>query len=229
MNFFRLLQAVADKHEDLDAESKFLLERDLLEYKHAGHGLLSPSHLERSLQQKFEISNLERKFQQILPQDNSGIWLTEQELDGLPADDLGRWKEGTENSNLEKIFVPFVNGGANVVLTYAHSAEARKRMFLANNLRLKENYPLLDDIIRRRCTHAQFLGYQNHAAFRIKRRMAMSVEWVEDFLNKLRRSLVSRGRDEVSVLQERRLQDLREKGGADDHEDWLFPPWDKLY
>jgi metallopeptidase MepB len=39
--FFRLLQAAREKPEfdTLDAESQHLLERELLDYKHAGHGV----------------------------------------------------------------------------------------------------------------------------------------------------------------------------------------------
>lgn len=237
--FFGLLQAAREKpdFQTLDAESQHLLEKELLEYKHAGHGILGHMELEEYQKSKMEISDLERKFQQNLSREAGGVWFTLEELDGVPADELAKWKNGLEKEELtserhqqKKKFVPFANGGTLAVLTHAHSPETRKTMFLADNLKLKENKPLFEEIIKRRAQQAQFLKYTTHAEFRIERRMAKTTEWVEGFLGQLRTTLCPRGRDEISVLQHRRLEDLRARGQYSDEQVKLgFPLWEKRY
>ncbi|KGO65618.1 Peptidase M3A/M3B [Penicillium expansum] len=237
--FFRLLQAARDKpdFQTLEAESQHLLEKELLEYKHAGHGILGLAELGEYQKSKMEISDLERKFQQNLARDSGGMWFTLEELDGVPADELAKWKDNPEQVALisekhqeKKKFVPFANGGTLAVLTHAHSPETRKTMFLADNLKLKENKPLLEEIIKRRAHQAQFLKYTTHAEFRIERRMVKTTEWVKEFLGQLRTTLCPRGRGEIAVLQNRRLEDLRARGKySDGQEKSGFPPWEKRY
>ncbi|PYH92188.1 zincin [Aspergillus ellipticus CBS 707.79] len=231
--FFRLLQAARERQPEsdaLDAESQHLLDRELLGYKQAGHGTLNPTELEEYLRRGTEIAELERQFQQNLARENDGVWFTVEELDGVPREDLAKWKDDKENGSSEaqmKKFVPFANGGTIAVLTNAHRPETRKTMFLADNLKLKENKPLFEEIIRRRAKQAQFLKYPTHADFRIQGRMVKTTEWLRGFLSQLKGPLCSRGRAEVEVMQRRRVEDLRARGPDITEEG--FPPWDKRY
>lgn len=215
-----------------------MLDRELLGYKHAGHGILARAELEEYLRRGTEIVELERRFQENLARGNRGVWFT-LELDGVPRDELVKWmarsSEGgqltaDEQHKQEKVSVPFANGGTLAVLTNAHRPETRKRMFLADNLNLKANKPLLEEIVKRRAKQAQFLKYSTHADFRIERRMAKSTKWVRGFLDQLRQPLCSRGREETAVLQRRRLQDLQSRGQDDvQRVEEGFAPWDKRY
>ncbi|KAB8232001.1 M3 family metallopeptidase [Aspergillus alliaceus] len=236
--FFKLLRAARENpdFERLDVESRHLLEKELLSYRHAGHGLLSPSELEEYSKQRMEIANLERRFQQSLARENGGVWFTLDELDGLPAEELAKWKDGSGERSRENQtstglkFVPFANGGTFAVLTYAKRSETRKRMFLEDNMKLGENKPVLEAIIKRRAAQAHLLKYPHHAAFRLERRMMKTMQWLEDFLGQLRQTLCLCGREEIKVLQHRRLKDLQESGQyAERRAAEKFPPWDKRY
>ncbi|KAJ5508103.1 Peptidase M3A/M3B [Penicillium freii] len=237
--FFKLLQAAKEKpdFQTLDGESKHLLEKELLEYKHAGLGILGHAELEEYQKSQMEISDLERKFQQNLAREAGGLCFSLEELNGVPEDELAKWNNGpgeeelvSENHQQIKKFVPFANGGTLAVLTYAHSPETRKKMFLADNSKLKENKPLFEEIIKRRARQAQFLKYTTHAEFRIERRMAKVTSWVKGFLSQLQTTLCLYGRCEIAVLQNRRLEDLRASGQYSDHRGKLgFPPWEKRY
>ncbi|KAJ5168825.1 Peptidase M3A/M3B [Penicillium canariense] len=57
--------------------------------------------------------------------------------------------------------------------------------------------------------------------------MANTTDWVKSFLSQLEATLCPRGRDEIAVLQHRRLEDmqLRRIQPVGDG----FPPWDKQY
>ena len=229
--FFHLLQAVRDKQEDfdaLDAESQHLLERELLEYRMAGHGVLDGKDVEEFLREGAGIAEVERKFQENLSRENGGVWFTPDELEGVPASELGKWlSEG--NGGDERLFVPFANGGTIAVLTHARHPETRKKMFLADNQKLKANKLLFEEIIRRRARQAHRLHYSTHVEYRLQRRMVKDPEWLRGFLTDLKPTLGSRGKDEIAVLQRRRLEDLQEKGYDPHRLEQGFPPWDKLY
>ncbi|RAL00758.1 M3 family metallopeptidase [Aspergillus ibericus CBS 121593] len=234
--FFKLLRAARDKPEIemLDPESKHLLERELLEYKHAGHGVLDASELDAYSRENMAIKDLEMKFQQNIARENGGVWFTLEELDGLPVEELEKWRDGPEDGlQLEngesKKFVPFANGGTLAVLTYARRPETRKRMFLADNMKLAENKPLFEEIVKRRAAQAHRMKYPTHADFRIERRMVKTTEWLEGFLGQIRKTLCPRGKEEIEVLQRRRLNGLGENGETGEQKFQKFYPWDKRY
>ncbi|KAJ5943769.1 Peptidase M3A/M3B [Penicillium verrucosum] len=204
--FFKLLQAAKEKpdFQTLDGESKHLLEKELLEYKHAGLGILGHAELEEYQKSQMEISDLERKFQQNLAREAGGVVLF---AGGV---EWGEEELISENHQQIKKFVPFANGGTLAVLTHAHSPETRKKMFLADNSKLKENKPLFEEIIKRRARQAQFLKYTTHAEFRIERRMAKATSWVKGFLSQLQTTLCLYGR----LITEGR---------------WGSPVWEKRY
>jgi metallopeptidase MepB len=139
----------------------------------------------------------------------------------------------------KEIFMPFANGGAKSVLTYAHSAKTRKTMFLGDDKKLVENLSILDEIVRKRYSRAKNLGYANRSALIAERQLAKTPEWVEDFLLTVKDGLVPLGKKEIEELQHRRLMDTKEKqGGTTDlgpkveteasYSD-LISPWDLFY
>lgn len=225
-DYFRLLQAVRDNREDfksLDAESQHFLERELTVYRMAGHGELDAEEVEGFLQEGANIGQIERKFQENLSREDGGVWFTRDELEGVPASDLGKWKLDGEK---EKLFVPFANGGTLAVLTYAHRPETRKKMFLADNQKLKVNQPLFEEIVRRRARRAHRLHHSTHAGYRLQQRMVKDPKWLGGFLSGLKGTLCARGKDEIAVLQQRRMRDIKDKC---DKDGVGFPPWDKPY
>ncbi|PWY78784.1 peptidase family M3 [Aspergillus eucalypticola CBS 122712] len=227
-DYFRLLQAVRDNREDfesLDAESQHLLERELTVYRMAGHGELDAEEVEGFLQEEANIGQIERKFQENLSREDGGVWFTRNELEGVPVSELGKWKSDGEQEN-EKLFVPFANGGTLAVLTYARRPGTRKKMFLADNQKLRDNQSLFEEIIRRRARRAHQLHHYTHAEYRLQQRMVKDPEWLGGFLNNLKDTLCARGKDEIAVLQQRRVKDLGDKHDTDGVG---FPPWDKPY
>ncbi|KAJ5947263.1 peptidase family M3 [Penicillium verhagenii] len=230
--FFRLLQAAKEKPEfqTLDPESQHLLEKELLKYKHSGHGILVPEDVEVYLKRRTEIEELLRTFNQNVTMENGGVSFTLEELAGVPDDELAKWlddSEGATDGHEKRKFVPFANGGTRAVLAYADQSETRKKMFLADDLKLEKNKTILEEIVKRRAKQAQMLKYPTHADFRIEIRMAKTTAWVKTFLSRLKETLVPLGRDEIVALQHRRLEDLqrREIQQVGDG----FPPWDKSY
>ncbi|KAJ5948685.1 peptidase family M3 [Penicillium verhagenii] len=230
--FFRLLQAAKEKPEfqTLDPESQHLLEKELLKYKHSGHGILVPEDVEVYLKQRTEIEELLRTFNQNVTMENGGVSFTLEELAGVPDDELAKWLDDSEvatDEHEKRKFVPFANGGTRAVLAYADRPETRKKMFLADDLKLEKNKTILEEIVKRRAKQAQMLKYPTHADFRIEIRMAKTTAWVKTLLSRLKETLVPLGRDEIAALQHRRLEDLQRRGIQQVGDG--FPPWDKSY
>ncbi|KAJ5552082.1 peptidase family M3 [Penicillium frequentans] len=231
---FRLLQAARGKPEfhTLDPESQHLLEKELLKYKHNGHGILEPGNVELYLKRRTEIEGLLSTFNQNVTMENGGVSFTLEELAGVPDDELAKWLDDqevvtNEHEKEKKKFVPFANGGTRAILTYADRPETRKKMYLADDLKLKENKIILEEIVKRRARQAHMLKYPTHADFRIEIRMAKTTVWVNNFLSRLKATLGPLGREEIAALQHRRLEDLQQRGIQQDGDG--FPPWDQRY
>lgn len=239
--FFKLLQAARakDGFRQLDAESQHLLEKELLRYRHAGHGVLGPAQLKEFQKRNSEILELERMFHQNVARENGGVWFTLDELGGVPHTELAKWKDRPETDEpadcsakekTKRKFVPFANGGTIAVLTYANRPETRKKMYLADNLKLGENKSIFEKIIINRARQAHLLNYPTYADLKLTERMAKTTTWLKEFLQGLKTALCPLGKAEIEVLQRRRLSDLQERGyPIDQNTVHKFPPWEKRY
>ncbi|KAK5995769.1 Saccharolysin [Cladobotryum mycophilum] len=231
-DLFQLLRAIQERDDSLDAESKHLLEETLLDYKISGCGVLNHSQKKNYIQNSLQLDDLTSSFQRNIVQECGGLWFTEQELDGVPSSELERWQTdglSKDVSGLGMKFVPFSNGGTMAILTYAHSLETRKKMFIADDAKMAVNISLMDNIIKLRHELAHSLGYSTHAAYRMERRLLKHPKQVESFLSNLSAGLIGRGRKELEILQRRRQIDISEKGGSANIETQPFPAWDLCY
>ncbi|KAF5637179.1 peptidase M3A M3B [Fusarium sp. NRRL 52700] len=226
-DYLLLLQAVKERNESLDTESQLLLDDLLLDCQERGLSQMSPEQVQQHLRNSEEIEQLAMEFRQNMAHDSNGVWLTEQELDGVPSDETSRWPTETDGPNIGRKFVPFSNGGTIAVLTHAKSADVRERMFLADHRNLEPNDRLLQAIIMKRQTQAAGLGYESHAAFRAQRRLLKSTKVIRDFLDSLKQDLVALGKVEVDLL--RRHQDPCSSATATEGRTNAFPAWDQVY
>ncbi|KAK9386936.1 peptidase family M3 [Lipomyces mesembrius] len=222
-DLFQLFKAAQDKGEDLDRESKFLLDNKVREYRRSGHEVLGDAEIEEYVQKRLEIDSLREVYRRNIKQDNGGVWFTEEELDGVPPDKVSAWKKNTGEPATGRIFVPLSNGGTGVVTSNAKSAKTRKKMYLGDNAKLAINGPIFEQIVKRRYLQAKALGYKSHASFRLEVRAVNTREWLEPFLEKLQEGLGPLGREELDVLQRRRIQDIKQKGEFQDQQTQLSP------
>ncbi|EQB47876.1 hypothetical protein CGLO_12953 [Colletotrichum gloeosporioides Cg-14] len=214
---YELVQAVKDKNEDLGYEERKVLEDMWSSFRRAGHGALVEEQIKTYLSRRERIEELKRDFQNSLSGKGTGLWFEKDELEGVPAQEMARWKE--EDG---KMFVPLERGDNEAVQRYADNPETRKRMFAAYDVRLGENVPIYKEMIILRDENARMLGYKNHADFRIRERTAPSTEWVDDFLNKLIKDLMPKGKTEMERLEAKKRSHL----GVEEAE---ILPWDYQY
>lgn len=128
---FKLVDAIYNKQKNdptLDAESRYLLEK---EYKSSIRmGLaLPPQERDRLGEIHKRLPELYLAFGTNLRDEDGGIWLTPEQLDGVPADRIETFKKGEEGSENEgKLWLPFRYPNTMPIRKQCKVAETRKKV-----------------------------------------------------------------------------------------------------
>lgn len=229
---YELVDTVKKRDEkELGKEEKRIV-RDLwLDYRGAGHGVLDEEGIRVYLERRERIEELKRAFRKNLYKGGGGLWFTEAGLEGVPRAEMERWKVGRGDVPEErgKRFVTLERADYDAVLRYARDPETRRRVYVAFDNRFPENMPPFKEMLVLRDENARMLGYGSHAEFRIERRVAPSTEWVEEFLERLRKGLEPRGREEMARIAERKRNELGIVREESDEKEGRILPWDYEY
>ncbi|KAJ6096903.1 hypothetical protein N7486_007649 [Penicillium sp. IBT 16267x] len=218
---FKLVDAALNKNEDLDPESRRLLEKAHKDFVRNGLGLPAGPQRARFKEIKKRLSQLSIEFQKNLNEENGGIWFTPEELDGVPEDVTSGLKRG-EGENAGKLWLTFKYPDLFPTMKYAKDSEIRKQVMVANENKCNQNVPLFREAIVLRDEAARLLGYPNHAAFRIEDKMAKTPETVDTFLGDLRARLTDGGKQEIQTL-------LNLKKELDPNFDGRYYLWDHRF
>jgi metallopeptidase MepB len=226
-DLFQLVDAVLKKKEQLDPESQRLLEKEHKGYIRYGLGVPAGPKRDRFKEIKKRLSEIAIKFQKTLNEENGGLWLTPEELDGVPKDLVEGLKKG-EGENEGKIWLTFKYPDLFPTLKYAKNPEVRERLFVSNENKCNSNIPLFKETIELRDEAARILGYNSHAEFRIEDKMAKTPKTVNDFLGDLRTKLGPGGIEERKRLAEIKKEDLT-ASGLEKYDDGHYYLWDHRY
>lgn len=218
---FKLVDAALNKNEDLDPESRRLLEKAHKDFVRNGLGLPAGPQRARFKEIKKRLSQLSIEFQKNLNEENGGIWFTPEELDGVPEDVTSGLKRG-EGENAGKLWLTFKYPDLFPTMKYANNSEVRKQVMVANENKCNQNVPLFREAVVLRDEAARLLGYPNHAAFRIEDKMAKTPETVDTFLGDLRARLTDGGKQEIQTL-------MNLKKELDPNSDGRYYLWDHRY
>lgn len=225
-DIFRLVDAALKKDEKLDPESQRLLEKDHKGYIRMGLGVPAGPKRDRFKAIKKRLSELSITFQKNLNEEQGGLWLTLEELDGVPKDVVSNLEQGN-GENEGKVRLTFKYPDLFPTLKLAKNAEVRRKVFMENENKCNENVPLFREAIILRDEAARILGYPNHAAFRVEDKMAKTTKTVDDFLGDLRTRLAPGGLTELKKLKALKDADIKADGskGGDGH----YFLWDSRY
>lgn len=237
---YELLQAARENDKDMPVESRLLLDDTLLEYKLSGCGVVNKAEKDIFTRESLELDTLLAQAQRNIAQESGGVWFDDDELQDLPADEFSRIQKGTKPPlagqdvppRAGMTFVPFSNGGTNTILNFSTNPAVRKKMYLADQQKLRQSIPLLQEIVKRRQELAAQLGYQTHAERRMETRLLEGPSQVQELLSSLKAGLMQRGREELDLLQRARHEELHKRGYEQDAASDLpagFPPWDVKY
>ncbi|EGX89137.1 metallopeptidase MepB [Cordyceps militaris CM01] len=227
-DLFDFIKAAAARNEDLDPESKLWVEEKLRDFVSLGHGSLQGPSLDMFISQRCKLEELKTAYERNLREEGGGVAMTREELSGVSEELLRKWKQDGHD-RAESFFVPFGNGGWSAVMRYAHLESSRRRMFLAEELRMHANVPLFRDIVLLRDSQARILGYSSHGDFRLQGRAIKSAAYIESLLRKLRETLIPKGRQELQHLEKVKAQMIQEAGAPETQDNGKLAPWDLRY
>ena len=213
--------AVANKEWDsLDAESQRYVDRILRDFNRNGMGF--PQEKREQIKALLtKISDLERDCSNNINNDKTKVEFEEKDLEGLPAPILSKLEkvEGKEGSRYVSMKYPEVLPA----LKLCKNEETRRKLSLAYNSRcVKENIPLLEDLVAKRHEVAQLLGYKSYSEYILEIRMAKSPINVQNFEQSLLDKLKKAGGEEFNRLQQLK----RDETG---NPDAVLQGWDRSF
>lgn len=221
-DLFRLINIASRQNENLDCESRRLIEAEHRDYVQNGLNIPLGPKRDRFRDIKKRIGHLAREFQKNMAEDTSGIWFTPQELEGVPEDVVSSLEKGT-GINEGKLKLTFDYPSLFPTLRYAENGETRRRYYIAHENMFSQNVPIFKEVVLLRHEAANLLGYPNHAALRLEDKMAKSPAAVNAFLDDMFLKLEAGGIADIERLKQVRKEHLQSRN---EHFDGRFYIWD---
>ena len=179
---------------ELDAESRYLVERYLTEFTLAGAGL-NDAEKQRLREYNQQLSTLTTRFEKNLLADTNELAVVIDdvaELDGLDAGEISAAAEAARERGLDgKYLVSLVLPTGHPYLASLTNREVRERIMAASLARgarggEHDNRELVLEITRLRAERARLLGFESHAADVTADETAGTPEAVASMLGRLR-------------------------------------------
>lgn len=196
---FQVISAVSRRPEthSLPPESRLYLKKLMHEFMMNGLGLEDAEDREHLKRANLRLVEVLKEYIMNLNADSSGIWLTLDELEGLPSNAIERIREEEKDG---KYWVNFKTPNRVAMLNNAKNAAVRRRYYTAWDNRLTDaNGPLLTEMLQLRHDTAKLLGFDNFAESRNAERMLPAAEALS-FLSGVSSQLLDLGRQELSQL-----------------------------
>ena len=181
-----------------DEATRWYLFRVLRDFRRAGVDKDEATRARvRALQE--ELVKIGQEFQRNIRDDVRSVQVTQEELEGLPADYRAAHAAGVITTDYPD-FVPF--------MTYARSSAARQRLWKVNRQRAHpRNLEVLDRMLGRRFELARLLGYSSWAAYITEDKMIGSEKAAAEFIEKISDAAGARAGRDYEILLARKQKD----------------------
>lgn len=205
---WKKVKYVYDNREkyNLDTEDMMLLQKTYDSFARSGANLVGD---DRAKYKKLsaELSELTLKFGQnaLKATNQCEMWITENDLDGLPesaieAYKLAAKKKGREGEYLVTVAYPSYSP----FMKYSTRQDLREKLYRLYNSRgisgEFSNMEVMSQIAQKRMEIANLMGYKNYADFVLERRMAQNTGNVYNLLNDLREAYTPVWKQEYKEL-----------------------------
>ncbi|KAI8322072.1 zincin [Martensiomyces pterosporus] len=223
---YRSVRSVFDNKTELanlDPEDRRLVEKLELQYRRNGLALGEEQRKKLGEIRK-RLSEISIAFARNINEGDESIWLTRDELEGLP-DDYFEGRKTDIAQGAERYLVTTKYPDLGPAMQLAKREDTRKRLLTTAESRCPENIPLLQEAVKLRLEAAQLLGYSTHAEFVLEASMAKTPQAVLEFEGDLR--------ERLSVLADREIREIEDlkkadRASAGQQFDGLFG-WDYRY
>lgn len=200
-DMFQLVDAVMNKTNEgsTDPETYRFLQKYHVQFLKNGCDLRGKARAQFESDLK-RLGKAVQDYKSNLDNDSSGLWLSREELDGLPTSFLDGLRQG-ETDNGGKLWVNMKRAHSTRLLKYAKSEATRQRYFTALYNRMPHNIPLAREIIFLRDSLARQKGHNSWAQYKMSEKMINRPEKAIGMLKDLHSKLAKIGdRDAEELL-----------------------------
>lgn len=130
-DIYQLVEAAFQKGAKLDPESQRLLEKTRKSYTRNGLGIPAGPKRDRFKVIKKRLSQISTDFLKVMNEENGGMWVTKEEMEGVPEDVVDGLEKGT-GEHEGKIKLSFKYPDLFPTLKFALDSELRTKLFIEN-------------------------------------------------------------------------------------------------
>lgn len=209
----QLWQRVKHVHDHFDAERYDVEDRMLMRETYDGF-VRSGANLQGADRDRYRelskrLTELTLKFDQNALKETSQyeLWLTADDLSGLPESALDAAKQAAKSKGREDAWLVTLDAPSYVpFMKYSDRRDLREKLYLMYNRQCTSgeycNLDVLRDIANTRLEIARLMGCKCYAEYKLQHTMAQKPEAVYDMLNQLRDAYLPVERDEMKRLTE---------------------------
>lgn len=226
---WKRIKEVYDNRElyNLDNEDLMLLQRTYDSFARSGANLVGDNRIKYK-ELSSELSELTTRFgQNVLKELNTyEIWLTKNDLEGLPESSIEAASLAAKEKNREGEFLfTLAQPTYMAFMKYSSRQDLREKMYRLYNSRNQKgefsNIDVMKRIVDIRREIANLLGYKTYAEYSLERTMAQSTENVYGLLNQLR--------DAYRPAQQAEFKEIEEYASQIENKEIKLMPWDYSY
>lgn len=217
---YHAVKAYADTHPDLTGEGAKLLKETMRDYTRAGLNLPKERRDEVEAMRK-KLSGLTTDFETHINEAQHKLIFTKAELDGVPDDFLSQ--KGVANDDGTYSVMANITWHYLTVMENAKNEDTRLKLETAREqLAMKENVPLLQQILVLRDDLAHKLGYKTWADYVIEIKMAKTATNAGTFLEKLKVGLQPKFDSEIAEFRAMKVKDTGDPNTQIHLWDWRY-------
>jgi Zn-dependent oligopeptidase len=213
---YAAIKAYVDTNPELTGERARLLKFILRDYRRAGMDLTPEARADLTDIEK-RMNELSIEFDRNILDDATTLFLTEDELAGMPEDYIAGLTRAGDMYALGMDYPTSIP-----LLDHSPNEQTRQKMWLSRRRRAKANVAVLEKLLKLRARQAQILGFDHASDFENEIRMSKNAATVEHFYAQLRPLLAEKARDDLVLLTEAKREATGEREAR-------IRPWDFGY
>ena len=228
--FERIKYVYDNEYKKLKGEDQRLTEVIYKSFVRSG-ALLSAEKMERMKQINSRISDLQQKWDNLLPAatNNAVVWVnSKEELAGLSEADIAQCKKDAESRGSKSPYcIVIINTTQQPILTNLQNRELRRKVYMASIHRADgtnpdfNTFPIVTEIAKLRAEKGKLMGYDNYADYSLEKTMAKNSKNVDDFLKQLIKEYAPKADVETKAIEE--------YAQKTEGKDFKLEPYDRFY
>ena len=228
--FERIKYVYDNEYKKLKGEDQRLTEVIYKSFVRSG-ALLSAEKMERMKQINSRISDLQQKWDNLLPAatNNAVVWVnSKEELAGLSEADIAQCKKDAESRGSKSPYcIVIINTTQQPILTNLQNRELRRKVYMASIHRADgtnpdfNTFPIVTEIAKLRAEKGKLMGYDNYADYSLEKTMAKNAKNVDDFLKQLIKEYAPKADAETKAIEE--------YAQKTEGKDFKLEPYDRFY